>query len=168
MENAALSFIRHLGGDFKKCLIVCGKGNNGGDGYAIARQLYASGKEVVVFSIDSKNMSKDCQINYNICKNLKISMYDDFALLDELLMNSDIVVDAIFGTGLTSEVRGIYYKVIEKQSQGRWGIKPIFDDLDFKPHKTTSLIFVDWRQLKEGPYELVQDEKIKTMLVLYG
>lgn len=114
MENAALSFIRHLGGDFKKCLIVCGKGNNGGDGYAIARQLYASGKEVVVFSIDSKNMSKDCQINYNICKNLKISMYDDFALLDELLMNSDIVVDAIFGTGLTSEVRGIYYKVIER------------------------------------------------------
>lgn len=62
----------------------------------------------------------------------------------------------------------VYYKVIEKQSQGRWGIKPIFDDLDFKPHKTTSLIFVDWRQLKEGPYELVQDEKIKTMLVLYG
>ena len=62
----------------------------------------------------------------------------------------------------------VYYKVVEKQSQGRWGIIAIFDDLDFKPHKTTSLIFVDWRQLKEGPYKLVQDEKIKTMLVLYG
>jgi len=51
MENAAISFTKHIGKKEDNFLIICGKGNNGGDGYAIARQLLSKGKNVKIFCI---------------------------------------------------------------------------------------------------------------------
>ena len=68
MENAAISFVKHIDENEDNFLIICGKGNNGGDGYAIARQLFSKGKIVKIFCISDEKMSNDCFVNYEICK----------------------------------------------------------------------------------------------------
>ena len=114
MENAAISFVKHIDKNFDSFLIICGKGNNGGDGYAIARQLFSKGKNVRIFCISDENMSKDCQINYDVCKNSGIEIFYKIEELDKLLLECDVIIEGIFGTGLNSEVRGIYREIIEK------------------------------------------------------
>ena len=114
MENAALSFVSHIKRRIGNILIICGKGNNGGDGYAIARQLHSRGSKVHIYCISNKNMSIDCQINYEICKNLGIDIHYDIEELDNLLLNCNLIIDSIFGTGLNSEITGLYREIIEK------------------------------------------------------
>jgi len=114
MENAAISFMKHIDMSLKNYLVICGKGNNGGDGYAIARHLHSAGKNVNIFSIGNENLSNDCQINYNICKNLNIKMFSDIKELDSLLLECEAVIEGIFGTGLNSDIGGIYKIVIQK------------------------------------------------------
>ena len=123
MENAATSFIRHVDIKSKKFLVVCGKGNNGGDGYAIARHLYSKGKKVIIFCINNENMSVDCKVNYEICKNIGIEICYDITELKTHILNCDVIVDSIFGTGLNSEIKGIYRKIIEKINNYSYGKK---------------------------------------------
>ena len=63
MENAAISFVKNIDLNLKNYLIICGKGNNGGDGFAIARHLYSLGKIVNVYVVSNDNLSNDCKIN---------------------------------------------------------------------------------------------------------
>ncbi|WP_455036770.1 NAD(P)H-hydrate dehydratase [Leptotrichia massiliensis] len=114
MENAAISFVKHIDGNENNFLIICGKGNNGGDGYAIARQLFSKGKNVKIFCISNENMSNDCMINYKICKNMGIKIFYEIEELDKLLLDCNVVIEGIFGTGLNSEIKGIYQEIIEK------------------------------------------------------
>ena len=114
MENAAISFVKHIDENEDNFLIICGKGNNGGDGYAIARQLFSKGKNVKIFCISNENMSNDCMINYKICKNMGIKIFYKIEELDKLLLNCNVVIEGIFGTGLNSEIKGIYREIIEK------------------------------------------------------
>lgn len=114
MENAAISFVKHIDENEDNFLIICGKGNNGGDGYAIARQLFSKEKNVKIFCISNENMSNDCTINYKICKNMGIKIFYEIEELDKLLLNCNVVIEGIFGTGLNSEIKGIYCEIIEK------------------------------------------------------
>ena len=57
MENASISFMKHIDMSVKNYLVICGKGNNGGDGYAIARHLHSAGKNVNIFSLGNENLS---------------------------------------------------------------------------------------------------------------
>ena len=114
MENAAISFVKHIDENEDNFLIICGKGNNGGDGYAIARQLFSKGKNVKIFCISNENMSNDCMINYKICKNMGIKIFYEIEELDKLLLDCNVVIEGIFGTGLNSEIKGIYQEIIEK------------------------------------------------------
>ena len=114
MENAAISFVKHIDENENNFLIICGKGNNGGDGYAIARQLFSKGKNVKIFCISNENMSNDCMINYKICKNMGIKIFYEIEELDKLLLDCNVVIEGIFGTGLNSEIKGIYQEIIEK------------------------------------------------------
>ena len=114
MENAAISFTKHIGKNEDNFLIICGKGNNGGDGYAIARQLFSKEKKVKIFCISDENMSNDCSLNYEICKNSGIEISYKLEELDKLLLECDIVIEGIFGTGLNSEIKGIYKDIILK------------------------------------------------------
>ena len=70
MENAALKVVKNIDLDeFTSFTIVCGVGNNGGDGLAVARHLYVLGKEVKVFLIGNIGKgSRDFDINYKILK----------------------------------------------------------------------------------------------------
>ncbi len=114
MENAAISFVKHIDENENNFLIICGKGNNGGDGYAIARQLFSKGKNVKIFCISNEDMSNDCMINYKICKNMGIKIFYEIEELDKLLLDCNVVIEGIFGTGLNSEIKGIYREIIEK------------------------------------------------------
>lgn len=119
MENAARKVVENINTtDFNKYTIVSGTGNNGGDGLVVARHLYTLGKKVEVYIVgDIAKMSQDCKINYKIVKNLRIkidfiSNMEDLYPLRESINQSEVVIDAIFGTGLKRDVEGIFNSVI--------------------------------------------------------
>ncbi|MBW1871204.1 MAG: NAD(P)H-hydrate dehydratase [Deltaproteobacteria bacterium] len=97
--------------------VICGKGNNGGDGYVAARHLLHAGHQVDVFLLaKADSLSGDAQLNYKILTKLggKVTSIDRAEQLAEIELDSyDVILDAIFGTGLSSAVRGIYAKAIE-------------------------------------------------------
>lgn len=101
-----------------KFLIFCGNGNNGGDGFAIARMLYEKGFDVEVF-IDENNskFSEDAKINLNKIKpigGIEIKEFSDFSILNN---EKSIIIDAIFGYGLNRKLSGNAQNVIEKLNQ---------------------------------------------------
>ncbi|MBK1810310.1 NAD(P)H-hydrate dehydratase [Clostridium sp. YIM B02505] len=119
MENAALKVINNLElHKNRKFVIVCGSGNNGGDGLAVARHLKVLGKEIDVFLVNlNDKLSEDCLINYNILKHLGIKVYalnniEDCSQLRECLVNSDVTIDALFGTGLSRNLSEFYIDTI--------------------------------------------------------
>jgi len=122
MENAGLgvvkSILQHFP-DSSRISIVCGKGNNGGDGFVVARHLHNKGKEVQVIIIGDKEKIKgDAKTNLDIIEKMGINLKEirgegDLRGLRMNLIHSHLIVDAIFGTGLDSAVRGIYAKAID-------------------------------------------------------
>lgn len=119
MENAALKVIKNIDLDkFNSFTIICGVGNNGGDGLAVGRHLIVEGKDVSIFVIGNLNKaSEDFSINYSILKNMKIEIkaIEDEENLKDLIVcikKSDMTIDSIFGTGLTRDVGGLYRHVI--------------------------------------------------------
>lgn len=84
-------------------LVVCGGGNNGGDGFVIARELHRRGVEVSVIATKDE-YSGDPATNLEAVRNLGIEVYGA-EMLDELLNEMDLVVDALLGTGFSGEVR---------------------------------------------------------------
>lgn len=86
-------------------LIVCGAGNNGGDGYAASRHLHNAGCNVTLLPLNEPRPESDAAINAQICHNMNLSttMVDQFAFIAR---KADIVIDAIFGTGLDRDVTG--------------------------------------------------------------
>lgn len=120
MENAALKLLKHMEIEkYEKYVIICGSGNNGGDGFALARHLIVLGKSVCVFLIGSEKvvLSRCAEMNYNILKNmgLKISRVrnlEEVYELSEAIINAEVTVDGIFGTGIKRKVEGIFEAVI--------------------------------------------------------
>ena len=123
MENAAIGIYQSIleRVDKLKCVgVVCGKGNNGGDGYAVARHFSNAGFDVKVISLGSeKELSEDCKSNYNILKNLsiqrknlKIKSYMSVKNIS-WLKDCDVIIDAILGSGFTGELREPYLTIIK-------------------------------------------------------
>lgn len=119
MENAALKVIKNIDIEsMHKFSIICGKGNNGGDGLAVARHLHVMGKSVDVFLLGGEQgLSGDSQINYNILLNMGIKIInvnniEDINGMRVHLAKADVIIDAIFGTGLNKNVEGIYGEAI--------------------------------------------------------
>ena len=114
MENAALKVMKNIPENNKNFVIVCSSGNNGGDGFVVARHLLNRGDYVEVFFLGSEgNMSADALVNFNIIGNMgvkiiKVNKNEDLKILRESIIHCDMTIDAIFGTGLSREVKGIY------------------------------------------------------------
>ncbi len=109
MENAALACVSQIEKlKVKKIGIFCGKGNNGGDGFAIARQLSIKGYDVSVFLVCGEDFRNDALINYDIIKNMGVPIsHITYAHdLEYYISTCDLIVDAIFGTGITGAVTG--------------------------------------------------------------
>lgn len=94
-----------------KIAIVCGGGNNAGDGYVLASLLFREGVDVTVFRVSEK-FSPDGKYYFDICTSLgvKSTMFRHDTELSEF----DVVVDCIFGTGFSGEVRGAAADAIDK------------------------------------------------------
>ncbi len=124
MENAGRSIVELMKKTIpelneKKVLVVAGKGNNGGDGFVIARHLHNIGVSVSVWLIGKRSQLKgDAKTNSIIAFNQKIPIFEinekNFNSKNHSLSHSNVVVDAIFGTGLTKRVSGFYEKIIKK------------------------------------------------------
>lgn len=98
--------------DFEgKVAIVCGSGNNAGDGYVLAKLLFEKGVFVTVFRLSEK-FSEDGRYYFDICREagIKSEMFDE----NTDLSGFDIIVDCIFGTGFSGEVRGMAAVAIDK------------------------------------------------------
>lgn len=118
MERAALSvldFLLSSDFDLRKVLIVCGPGNNGGDGLALARLLFLKGINIeLIYLGEGQNTSKENSAQLKIIKSYAIPLTHE---MDP--SNATLIVDAIFGIGLSRSVEGKYHKIIEKINESR-------------------------------------------------
>lgn len=121
MENAAIVVADAIFSHYveaERVSIFCGTGNNGGDGFALARHLENRGIVPAIFVIGARDEIKgDAAVNLRICERLGIPMYDvrNDASLDEALVHAsdaDLLVDAIFGTGLNRAPSGVHAETI--------------------------------------------------------
>lgn len=94
----------------KKTLVVCGSGNNGGDGYALAEIMKSQGHDVTLLRTSEK-FSEDGEYYYNRCKSLGV-VEKEFG--DCNFADYDIIVDCILGTGFSGVPRDNIAAVIEK------------------------------------------------------
>lgn len=108
MENAAaalFSVCNNIPGE--KAVILCGKGNNGGDGICLASILKRSGKEVFVVFLNGENFSDDGKYYFDrLEKGVKTINFSEETETEikEIISKSDFVVDCLFGTGFSGEL----------------------------------------------------------------
>jgi hydroxyethylthiazole kinase-like uncharacterized protein yjeF len=93
-----------------RVLIVCGSGNNGGDGYAAARHLHNHGIHVTVAALGTPQPPSDAAVNRLICQRMRLAIADierESDLQRFADIEFDLIIDAIFGTGLDRPVSGL-------------------------------------------------------------
>lgn len=124
MENAVFSLLKH----FKyldDILIICGPGNNGGDGLALARQLFNSGKRIKVFiAATTSDSTNDFNINFKLLEGLPIEIIllsddKDLSKLKKSINECKVLVDCLFGTGLNRNIEGIYSDIISEINKSK-------------------------------------------------
>ena len=158
MENAARSLFAIIMNNYPdlnpldKIGIVCGKGNNGGDGFALARNFMNMGFSVSVIALCPKSeLAGDALTNHNILVNLlkynqdsSFSYYKNLSDLNKL-KNCSVIIDAILGTGIKGEIKGKFEKVIDKLNDME-GIKIAIDvpsGLDMNTSTGSTIFFSD-------------------------
>ncbi|MBY0112165.1 MAG: NAD(P)H-hydrate epimerase [Phycisphaerales bacterium] len=115
-------------------LIVCGPGNNGGDGLAVARHLSNAGVDTrIVVLGDAEDLRGDAAVQLNACRKMKLRILytgeNGVIAIDGVLTDADgkarkpqVVVDALFGTGLSRPVEGVGAELIAAMNElGRRG-----------------------------------------------
>ena len=120
MENAALAIKKLLlelnPAPQARCIILCGKGNNGGDGYALARLLYEK-YETLLFCLEPPT-APEAKIQYEMCRKIGINFISQTALLKLLQTPQDktpnlIIVDCLFGTGFKGQLPSQAEKILQ-------------------------------------------------------
>ena len=114
MERAGLAAaeeIMRLGAG-GRAAVVCGAGNNGGDGFVVARHLHTAGWEVeCLLAGDVRKLPPDARLNHDIARKLGIDVVD--GVRRARLTRADVVVDALLGTGFRGAPRGAVAGAIE-------------------------------------------------------
>ena len=113
MENAGTSAFEIICSKYEssigdtKVLLFCGKGNNGGDGFVVARKLLEAGSDVSLVLVDGKPASKDAITNFQLIED-KLPIID-MTVTESPFMDipgrQDILIDAIYGTGFHGKLR---------------------------------------------------------------
>jgi len=114
--NAAYFIIQNsVSIEGKKFAVFCGTGNNGGDGLVVARKLHSMGGLVIVFLMgDHSHFKGPGKKNFEIVRELGIQciVVTSISQIGEMVERVDVIVDALFGTGLSRDVEGVYRGVI--------------------------------------------------------
>lgn len=124
MENAGLGGVGVIRESFSmiskmRVALFAGCGNNGGDGLVIARHLFNQGVDIQVFLLGKGSMvSDDCGVNLKIIRKMGIPISEIVSTVGlerakPWIQAAELIVDAIFGTGLSREVSGVAVRVIE-------------------------------------------------------
>jgi hydroxyethylthiazole kinase-like uncharacterized protein yjeF len=128
MENAAAAVVDAIFDRYaesERVALVCGTGANGGDGFAVARHLENRGVvPVIVIVGDRASIRGDARVNLEVCERLGIPIYDvreadDVETALAHVADADLIVDAIFGTGLNRPPGGIQAEVIRALAELR-------------------------------------------------
>lgn len=128
MENAgrgAFDAIRARFGDrLERVVIVAGPGQNGGDGFVVARHLLQAGFTPEVFLLGKASaLTGDAAHNHRVLRALELPVVEVEAAphdaLEAALARATLAVDALFGTGLTRAVSGVFAEVIARIEQSR-------------------------------------------------
>jgi len=118
MERAGLAVASRIKEAFspRKVIIIAGSGNNGGDGLVVARNLYNEGWDVKVFLTEKpEDLKGDALLQYKIAVKFGLKIYPINEFLtnySSLITHHCILVDALFGTGLSKNVTGALSEVI--------------------------------------------------------
>ena len=98
-------------------IVVCGSGNNGGDGYCIAADLYKNGYKVTVHELDEANsLTPDCQMARSLVQELKgLEMISGMTGFSP--KSGTVIIDALYGTGINRPVTGITAEAIQLVNQ---------------------------------------------------
>jgi NAD(P)H-hydrate epimerase len=122
METAAAAVVAFLEQRFEplaaeRIAILCGKGNNGGDGFAIARQIKVKhpGADVMVFAVAPDQLKGDAAANYAMWLAVGGSVE---AEITPAMRQATIIVDALLGTGLEGPAREPFARLIEEVNLG--------------------------------------------------
>lgn len=116
MERAALKVVEVMEKEavqFDRALIVCGSGNNGGDGFAVARLLKEKGySPTVVFAGKDSSLSPECAAQKEIAEKLGIVPCTEISGAEYT-----VVIDALFGVGLSREIHGHYAEIVRQMNE---------------------------------------------------
>ena len=121
MENAGHAVAQNLKKEFKKAIkvaVLCGRGNNGGDGFVAARYLSADGIDTTVFLAEpeQETSTEIAKLNFEKVKSLAKPI-EEFKAGDY-----DVVIDALLGVGIKGKVKEPYHSLIKKLNQSK---KPV-------------------------------------------
>ena len=123
MENAGRQVVAAMDSAFqdlsdRRVAVICGKGNNGGDGFVVARTLHQRSVDVSVFVVGRvAEIRRDARMNLEILGRLGVTVVEiadegQWELHFSEIADHDLIVDAMFGTGLRSALSGIYETII--------------------------------------------------------
>lgn len=123
MENAGMQaflaieeYLQQVKG--AKIAVLCGGGNNGGDGFVVARHLFNHGAMVTVYLLTpEKRVGGDALLNLNAARQFGVPIHaittsDELNAIIPQLQHSKMIIDAMLGTGLTGQVQGLYLSAI--------------------------------------------------------
>lgn len=118
MERAGFALAQEAKEHKEPYLIVCGKGNNGGDGFVAAKYLYDDRKKVViVLTAEESSLSNEAKINFRLIKDkvncLKIDG-KDYTEFRSTLASSNTVLDCLLGTGSQGKLSPLFSKIIKE------------------------------------------------------
>ena len=135
MKNAGTAVAKVILKLIKKqpIIVVCGPGNNGGDGFILAEYLRKKGYEVDVFCLQKKYYKGDA------LKALNQLQIKSKSILDLKIKKKSVIIDCLFGTGISREVSGFLRKVIFKINKSKQ--KTISIDIPSGVHGDTGKVF---------------------------
>lgn len=165
MENAGAAVAgvvaEHLGGsaEGRRVLVLCGPGNNGGDGMAAARHLAAAGAEVRVLLLagEERVRTREARVNLEALKGMRLSVelitastWEEVQRASELFKEAEVIVDAMLGTGVRGPLAGGMAEAVKLANESNalrvavdvpTGVDPDtgFYETAFNPHVTVTL-----------------------------